>query len=132
MKYSNTIEYNITTKLDSSGLTKMQNQIREIELSLQRMGDKQGGFLAGQVEQARKELQGLNKALTEAFNPSLGIIDISKFRAELTKGKVDSEGLASAFRLAGTDGQVAFNNLINQLGTFDAGMKRTSSAVDKM
>lgn len=130
MKYSNSIEYNISTKFDSSGLTKLQTQIREVELSLQKMSN--AGNFAPTIEKARNSLQGLNKALTNAFNPSLGIIDISKFRAELAKGKVDLEGVASGFRLAGTQGQTAFNSLIGQLGRFDSGISRTSSALDKM
>ena len=130
MKYSNSIEYNISTKFDSAGLTKLQTQIREVELSLQKMSN--AGNFESTIEKARNGLQGLNKALTNAFNPSLGIIDISKFRTELAAGKVDLESVAAGFRLAGTQGQTAFNSLIGQLGRFDAGITRTSSAVDKM
>ena len=130
MKYSNSIEYNISTKLDSSGLTKLQTQIREVELSLQKMSN--AGKFEPTIEKAKHELEGLNKALTNAFNPSLGILDLSKFRAELAAGKVDLEGVASGLRLAGTQGQTTFNSLIGQLGRFDSGVLHTSSALDKM
>jgi hypothetical protein len=40
LKYSNTVEYNISTKLDSSGLTKLQAQLKQVENSMQQMANK--------------------------------------------------------------------------------------------
>lgn len=131
MKYSNTIEYNISTKLDASGLTKLQAELQKIELSLQRNANREL-LPPGEVEKAREQLSGLSKALTDAFNPSLGIIDLSKLQSSLNGSKVNAESLSRAFKLAGSDGEIAFNNLINQLGRFDSGIAKTNSSLDKL
>lgn len=131
MKYSNTVEYNISTKLDASGLTKLQSQIKQVELSLQRMGDKE--FLnPDRVNNARKQLEGLNTSLTKSFNSSLGILDLSKFQTELQTAGVNAKGLGTAFNMAGSQGQAALNNLITQIGNFNGGIERTSSQIDKI
>lgn len=131
MKYSNSIEYNISTKLDKSGLTQLQTQIKQVELTMQQMANKE--LISGsKVETARGQLQGLSSALTKAFNPSLGILDLSKFRAELTESKVTAQGLQTAFSLTGAQGAQAFGTLARQIGNFNSGFERTSSALDKM
>ena len=131
MKYSNTVEYNISTKLDASGLTKLQSQIKQVELSLQRMGDKE--FLnSDRVSEARKQLEGLNTSLTRSFNSSLGILDLSKLQTELQTAGVDAKGLGTAFNMAGSQGQAALNSLITQIGNFNGGIERTSSQIDKI
>lgn len=131
MKYSNTVEYNISTKLDASGLTKLQSQIKQVELSLQRMGDKE--FLnSDRVSEARKQLEGLSTSLTKSFNSSLGILDLSKLQTELRTAGVDAKGLGTAFNMAGSQGQAALNGLITQIGNFNGGIERTSSQIDKI
>ena len=131
MKYSNTVEYNINTKLDDSGLTKLQSQIKQVELSLQRMGDKE--FLnPDRVSEASKQLEGLNASLTKSFNSSLGILDLEKLKAELQVAGVSAKGLGTAFNMAGSQGTVAMNSLIRQIANFNGGIERTSSQLDKM
>lgn len=131
MKYSHSVEYNISTKLDKSGLTQLQTQIKQVELTMQQMANKE--LISGsKVETARGQLQGLSSALTKAFNPSLGILDLSKFRAELTESKVTAQGLQTAFNLTGAQGAQAFGTLARQIGNFNNGFERTSSTLDKM
>ena len=130
-KYSNTIEYNIKTSLDASGLTKLQNQIQQIELTLQKNANR-NLLNPTRVEEARNQLQGLSDSLTKAFNPSLGVLDLSKLKTELNNSSVTAQELGRAFKLAGTQGETAFNNMIGQIGKFDSGMRETSSSLDKM
>ena len=129
MKYSNSIEYNISTKFDSSGITKLKSELAQLELKFQNMGNKNQLF---KFDEYRAQIQGLGDALTEAFNPSLGIINLQQFKTSLKENQVTAQGLRDAFKAAGADGQIAFNNLIGQIGRLDTGIKRTSSAVDKM
>ena len=131
MKYSNSIEYNISTKLDKSGLAQLQTQIKQVELTMQQMVNKEL-LNPTKVQNAREQLQGLSTALNKAFNPSLGMLDLAQFRKELSNSKVTAEGLQSAFRLTGAQGSAAFSSLAKQIGHFNSGMERTSSAVDKM
>lgn len=131
MKYSNSIEYNISTKLDSKGITQLKTELQNLELKLQNMGNK--GLLEEKTfSDARDQIHGLGDALTEAFNPSLGMLNLAKFNQELKNNGVTAQGLKTAFGQMGAEGQVAFNNLIGQLGKLDTGIIRTSSQLDKM
>ena len=130
-KYSNTIEYNISTKLDSSGLTKLQAEIQKIELTLQKNANR-GLLSPTEVEKARTQLEGLGTALSKAFNPSLGMLDLTKLQSNLKGTEITAESLGKAFQLAGTQGEIAFNDLIGQLGRLDTGLAQSNSALDKM
>ena len=131
MKYSNTVEYNINTKLDSSGLTQLQTQIKQIELNMQRMANREL-LPKGKVEEAKTQLEGLSSALTKSFDPSLGMLNLAQFRSELQQSKVTAEGLKSAFSMTGAQGTEAFENLAKQIGNFNNGIERSSSSLDKM
>ena len=131
MKYSNTVEYNIKTSLDSKGLTQLKSELQGLELKLQNMGNK--GFLDEKTfVDARNQIQGLGQALTDAFNPSLGMLDLSKLNQELKSNDVTAQGLKTAFSSLGAEGQVAFNNLVGELGKLDTGILRTNSQIDKL
>ena len=130
-KYSNTIEYNIITKLNSSGISQLQTQLKQLELSMQKFSNQK--LLSDKsVSEARTQLQGLSSALTKSFNPSLGMLDLTQFNAQLKESGVSARGLSQAFSLGGAQGQVALNNLTTQIGKFNSGVERTSSAADKM
>ena len=131
MKYSNTIEYNIKTNLDAKGLTQLKSELQGLELKLQTMGDK--GFLDSKTfTDARNQLQGLGQALTDAFDPSLGMLNLSTLNKELQDNGVSAQGLKNAFNSLGAEGQIAFNNLVGQLGKLDTGILRTNSQIDKL
>lgn len=131
MKYSNSIEYNISTKLDKSGITQLQAQIKQLENSMQQMSNREL-IDSEKVQTARAQLQGLNTALTNSFNPSLGILDFTKFRAELDKNNVSALQLKSIFSTMGVEGQKVLKGLTTQIADFNGGMERTSSVIDKM
>ena len=130
-KYSNTIEYSISTKLDSRGLTQLQTQIKEVEASLRRLS---GNDLNDKLNfnEPIRQLQELNKALSSSFNSSLGMLDLSKFKAQIQAAGVTAKDLGIAFKNSGAQGQVAMNNLLGQIGKIDTGLKRSSTTVDKM
>lgn len=130
-KYSNSIEYNISTKLDSSGLTKLQTQIRQVEAAIQEMSNKKL-ISNSRLEEAKTQLNGLSASLNKSFNSSLGMLDLSKFRKELNESGVTANGLQRTFNLTGVQGQQAFTSLARQIGNFNNGIERTSSNMDKM
>lgn len=131
MKYSNTVEYNIATKLDSSGLSQLQAQIKQVESALQRMANKKL-LDPSQVVTSREQLSKFGEALTKSYNSSLGMLDFGKLRSELTDTGVQADKLQTAFRLSGAEGQQALAATAKELINFNSGMERTSSAVDKM
>lgn len=130
-KYSNTVEYNLRTTLDASGISKLQAEIRKTQdalrvLSAQELiGDKS-------ATKAIQEIQKLQQALTKSFNSRVGMLDMNKFTAELAKSKTNLAGLQQEFAKAGLTGQTAFNQVLGRLGKLDTGVKSTSKAMDKM
>lgn len=130
-KYSNTIEYNITTKLDSKGLTQLQSQIKDVEVSLKRLSGNDLNDTLNFNEPIR-QLQELNKALSSSFNSSLGMLDLTKFKSQIQAAGITAKDLGVAFKNSGAQGQVAMNNLLGQIGKIDTGLKRSSTTVDKI
>ena len=84
-KYSNTVEYNIKTTLDASGVATLQTQLRQVETELQRMHGR-GVYTDGQVKKDLANINQIRTALKSAFNPNLGMLDTKAFMTGLTKG----------------------------------------------
>jgi TP901 family phage tail tape measure protein len=130
-KFSNTIQYNLKTTLDSSGLTKLQSQIRQTQSELSRLqslnlvDDKQ-------VTEAKARLQSLQTALNKSFNTKIGMLDMSAFQKNLAKSGTSIAQLGSAFSVAGSKGTTAFNSLVGQLGRIDTRMQSLSKSTDKV
>lgn len=130
-KFSNTVQYNLKTTLDSSGLTKLQSQIRQTQNELTKM-QSMGLISDKQVSDAKAQLTGLQSALSKSFNTKLGMLDMSAFQKNLAESKVTVNGLASAFKSAGTSGTASFNSLLGQLGRIDTRMQSVSKSADKV
>lgn len=129
-KYSNTIEYQISTKLDPSGLTKLQTQLQDVETTLKKLTN--GSNIDLGLNKSIEQVRELSNILTKSFNSSLKTLDLSVFKKELSQSSVTAQGLATAFKQAGAQGKLAFTDLLGQFGRIDTSLKRTSSTVDKM
>lgn len=130
-KYSNTVEYNIKTNLDASGIAKLNTQLRQVEAELQRLQGR--GVLSD--TQVKKDLANINQiktALNAAFNPNLGMLDTKKFMAGLTAGGKTLQSYANTFNTLGTKGTQAFASWYGQLGKIDTGMRQISKTGDKI
>ena len=106
-KYSNTVEYNIKTNLDASGIARLNTQLRQVEAELQRLQGR--GVLSD--SQIKKDLANINQiktALSTAFNPNLGMLDTKKFISGLTAGGKTLQSYANTFNSLGAKGNQAF------------------------
>lgn len=130
-KFSNTIEYSLKTTLDSSGITKLQSELRNVQNELRRMQNLEL-IPKGQSQEALRQISTIEKALSKAFNPSLGMLDSRKFSKALSDSNVTIQSMAKSFNLVGTQGTVAFNNVIGRLGQVDVGLKSISKTTDKV
>lgn len=130
-KFSNTVQYNLKTTLDSSGLTKLQSQIRQTQNELTKMRS-MGLISDKQVTEAKSQLIGLQTALSKSFNTKLGMMDMSAFQKNLKESGVEISRLATAFRSVGTNGTTSFNGLLGQLGRIDTRMQSLSKSTDKV
>ena len=86
-KYSNVVEYNIVTDVDSSGIVKLQNELTKLKQSLKfdKTGFSQLGFDDAKIDRSIRKVNQLQSALTAAFNPKIGTLDLSKLNASLQK-----------------------------------------------
>lgn len=130
-KYSNTVTYNLRTTLDDSGIAKLQAEIRQVQNEIQRLSsmDMLG---KSQVNSAIGELDKLKRALNESFNANLGMLDTKKFSTAMKENGASISSLNTAFKTAGVQGEMAFNNLVGRLGKLDTGIKSVSKTTDKV
>ncbi|MBO7079188.1 MAG: hypothetical protein J6W64_05210 [Bacilli bacterium] len=66
------------------------------------------------------DLQGM---LTRSFNIDLGSINISKFNTELAQSKYSLQDMYTSFSKAGSQGQVAFNQMVSQVANSNLKLK---------
>jgi TP901 family phage tail tape measure protein len=128
-KYSNTVEYNLKTTLDASGLTKLQSELNSLTMQLQKMSNQE--LISDENKtKSLKTIQTVQKALTQAFNPKLGMLDLTKFQRSLEG--LPLHKIQQEFYSIGTSGKTAFADLLGSLGKIDVGLKSTSSSLDKI
>ena len=127
-KYSNTVEYNLRTKVDTSGVIQLQRQFAALnteiaKLSSQKLIDDK------QVSQARSAIDKIQTALSSSFNSTLGVFDLSKFQKSL-----DGLSLSNLQKtLSGVPNATkAFNNMLGTIGQIDTQFKSISSTTDKI
>lgn len=130
-KYSNTIEYNLRTTLDRSGLTQLQIELNKVSVQLKEM-QSQRLLDPSQVDSSISTINKFKSALNSSFNSKIGMLDMSKFVGQLQESKVSLNSLQNSFALAGNTGKAAFAGVLGQLGKIDTGIKSTSSMVDKI
>jgi len=130
-KYSNTVEYNIRTTLDSSGIAKLQAELTQLQTKMSTLGAK--GFIdKGAVNQTLGDIKKVQQALTQAFNPKIGMLNTSAFLKNLQQAGLSMNGLYQSFSQAGAAGQRAFASMYGQITKIDTGMRSVSSATDKI
>ena len=128
-KFSNSIEFNLRTTLDASGITQLQGQLSSINTQLDQMSKKK--LISSQeATQAQRQIKQLGDALSSSLNPQTGLLDLSKFRQQLSGLSLSQ--LEQSMSKVGTTGQIAFGNMIGQIGRMDTSFKSISSFADKI
>ena len=127
-KFSNTIEYNLRTTLDATGLTQLQQQLNRISSQLDDMG-KKDVFRKDEFAEAQRNVQQLQTALQKSFNSSLNIFDLKTFKKEL--GSLSLSNLQDSMSKV-QGGAQAFNNMLGTVGQIDTSFKSISSFSDKI
>lgn len=128
-KFSNTIEYNLRTTLDASGITQLQGQLSSINTQLDQMSKKQL-ISSKEATQAQHQIKQLGDALSSSLNPQTGLLDLSKFKQQLSGLSLSQ--LEQSMSKVGATGQIAFGNMIGQIGRMDTSFKSISSFADKI
>ena len=117
------------TTLDASGITQLQGQLASINTQLDQMASKK---LLSQKEvyAAQGDIEKLGKALSESLNPQTGLLDLGKFKQQLSGLSLSQ--LEQSMSKVGATGQQAFGNMIGQIGRMDTSFKSISSFADKI
>lgn len=132
-KYSNTVEYKLKTTLDSSGLTKLQSEIKKVQTELRNLTTYSTSVqLNKPVKEAIKDLDKLQTAIARSYNSKLGMLDTTKLKSNFKDLNLNLSSLQRSFNATGATGQIAFNNLLGRLGNLDTGLKTVSKTTDKV
>ena len=93
-KYSNTIEYKLKTTLDSSGLTKLQSEIKKVQTELRNLTTYSTSVqLNKPVKEAIKDLDKLPEALKKTTKKRLRTLNIAQVAGYLTASLVLGLGI---------------------------------------
>lgn len=128
-KFSNTIEYNLRTTLDASGITQLQGQLASISTQLDQMQSKEL-ISPKEVYAAQRDIKQLGDALSSSLNPQTGLLDLNQFQKQLSGLSLSQ--LEQSMSKVGSTGQIAFGNMIGQIGRIDTSFKSISSFADKI
>lgn len=131
-KFSNTIEYNLRTTLDSSGITKFQGELTKCISKFSEMKARSEAFgkhldFSKEIDQIKQ----LQSALNKSFDVNTGLVNLKTLSSQLTES-FNLKTLESSMSKVGTTGQVAFNNFLGSIGRMDSGFKNVSKTTDKI
>ena len=130
-KYSNTVEYKLKTTLDSSGISKLQAEIKKTQTELKKLSE-QNIISDSAMGTAQAQLSKFSKILNQSFNSKLGMLDLSKVNKLMGENALSIGKISTAFSMAGTKGEVAFNNILGRIGKIDTGLKSMTKTTDKI
>lgn len=130
-KYSNTIEYQLKTTLDNGGISKLQAELKTVQNELSKMQSLEI-ISESSYKQAHDRIQALQNALKSSFNGKMNMLDMSAFSKQIKDNNISLGQLQSAFNMAGSTGQKAFNSTLGYLGKLDTTVKSVSKTTDKM
>lgn len=117
------------TTLDASGITQLQGQLASISTQLDQMQSKKL-ISPKEVYAAQRDIKQLGDALSSSLNPQTGLLDLSQFQKQLSGLSLSQ--LEQSMSKVGSTGQIAFGNMIGQIGRIDTSFKSISSFADKI
>lgn len=130
-KFSNTIEYNIKTNLDSSGLLKLQQNLNQVNAEMAKMAQK-GLVTPEATTKAIANVKQVQMALNKAFDINMNLLDVKKFSDSLSSiNGLSLSGVQESLKEF-PEAQKSLNGIIGTIGRIDTGFKNISSVTDKI
>ena len=130
-KYSSTVQYNIKTTLDATGITKLQTAIDKTQTELKKMNALEL-IRDSEYRDAMNKLNNLQKAMQRSFNSNLGMLNLKTFRSELAKSGTSIADIGNSFKKAGHVGEQSFNQFLGRVGKIDTGLQNVNKTADKV
>lgn len=130
-KYSSTIEYNLKTTLDSSGITKLQQEIAQLEVQLTRLSSRKL-ISDSDFNSAQTQIKALKTAISKSYNSKLGLIDWTSFNSSFKTAKGNVQDLITTMNKGGVTGKNTLTQTISTLGQLDTKLSSVSKATEKV
>ena len=130
------INYAVKLNVDNQSLQQLKSQLKEIA-NMTTSDFKAATGFKGSSQEALKELLAVKKeaalveqAMQKAYNPNLGVTNISKFSQELHKIGLDK--ISQDFSKLGATGTAAFRSLSTGIITTNTYIKQSHKLIDEM
>lgn len=85
-----------------------------------------------QLEQLKGVAEDVGAALTKAYNPKLGSVNLGTFNKELQRSDLTLAQIGRKFEAAGPEGTKAFRSLANSVTSTNVQLKQSHQLLDKM
>ena len=129
------IEFGIGFKVDKSGLKDIESSLRNLVKATPQdlFGAAASSKDAKQaMSDIREQAAHVKKALEDAYNPTLGTLNIDKFNKSLQGSETSLNQVYQAFSKAGKQGNQTFNSIAREVLTTNVKLKQTHSLLDSM
>ena len=107
------ITFGVGFQVDKSGLQQVQQQLQQLQSGLKttdimKINNSSLQEAIQQLTKIQSTAQDVQNAMTKAFNPKIGSLNLSKFQSELKTAGHSIESIYKDFNMAGAAGQAAF------------------------
>ena len=122
------INFQVGFNVDKSGLNQLKSSLQELQKV--KLGDFSGQ--RKQLREVQETARQVQQALTNAFNPKLGSLNVAAFNKQLQGMGLTTKQIQSDLAQFGVKGQIAFSQLTRSVLTTNLQLKQTNSIVSRM
>lgn len=126
------INFQVGYNVDTSGLQKGEQAVRQSLNSLMAEAKKPGNALNESMQKALQSAQQLESAYNKAFNTNLGSLNVSTLNKELENSGTNLKTIQKDFLNAGSSGQVAWARIGSQILGTNVQLRNTNTLLDRM
>ena len=122
------ITFGVGFQVDKTGLQQVQQQLQQLQSGLKttdimKINNSSLQEAIQQLTKIQSTAQDVQNAMTKAFNPKIGSLNLSKFQSELKTAGHSIESIYKDFNMAGAAGQAAFRGVATQTLTANVQLK---------
>lgn len=122
------ITFGVGFQVDKTGLQQIQQQLQQLQSGLKttdimKINNSSLQEAIQQLTKIQSTAQDVQNAMTKAFNPKIGSLNLSKFQSELKTAGHSIESIYKDFNMAGAAGQAAFRGVATQTLTANVQLK---------
>ena len=122
------ITFGVGFQVDKTGLQQVQQQLQQLQSGLKttdimKINNSSLQEAIQQLTKIQSTAQDVQNAMTKAFNPKIGSLNLSKFQSELKTAGHSIESIYKDCNMAGAAGQAAFRSVATQTLTANVQLK---------